>query len=228
LGRANRTVTQTQTERAGVGGTVGAMGYERFPPGFFARADESPDAGFYSFDRLLTHIDDGAIVAVGELYDELGLTGDVLDICSSWISHFRTAPRRLVAMGMNETELRANGMAASWAVRDLNVDPSLPFGDASFDAVTCCVSVDYLVRPLEVFAEAARVLRLGGVFVLTFSNRCFPTKAIRGWLMTDDRGHCAIVDTYFDLTEGFEPAVVQHRNPGARTDPLYAVFARRR
>jgi SAM-dependent methyltransferase len=201
---------------------------EYFPAGFFARADETPDAVFYSYDRLLTHIDDGAIAAVGELYDELGLTGDVLDICSSWISHFREPPRRLVAMGMNETELRANEMAESWAVRDLNVDPTLPFGDGSFDAVTCCVSVDYLVRPLEVFAEVARVLRPGGVFVVTFSNRCFPTKAIRGWLMTDDRGHCAIVDRYFDLTDGFEPAEVQHRNPGARTDPLYAVFARRR
>jgi SAM-dependent methyltransferase len=201
---------------------------ERFPAGFFARADESPDAIFYSDDRLLTHIDDGAITAVGELYDELGLTGDVLDICSSWISHFLTPPRRLVAMGMNETELRANEMATSWAVQDLNVDPSLPFADDSFDAVTCCVSVDYLTRPLEVFAEVARVLRSGGVFVITFSNRCFPTKAIRGWLMTDDRGRCSIVDAYFDLTDGFEPAEVQHRNPGVRTDPLYAVFARRR
>lgn len=208
-------------------GTVTAMADEHFPAGFFSRADETPDAIFYSYDRLLTHIDDRAIEAVGDLYDELGLTGDVLDICSSWISHFRTPPRRLVAMGMNEAELRANEMAASWVVQDLNLDPGLPFADASFDAVTCCVSVDYLTRPLEVFAEVARVLRPEGSFVLTFSNRCFPTKAIRGWLMTDDRGRCAIVDTYFDLTDGFEPAVVQHRNPGARTDPLYAVFARR-
>jgi len=130
-------------------------------------------------------------------------------------------------MGMNETELRANEMATSWVIHDLNVDPKLPFADASFDATTCCVSVDYLTRPLEVFAEAARVLRPGGPFAVTFSNRCFPTKAIRGWLHSDDEGHCAIVDVYFDLTDGFDPAVVQLRNPGARTDPLYAVVARR-
>lgn len=198
-----------------------------FPPGFFDRADESPDAIFYAPDRFVTHIDDAAIAAVGELYDELALTGEVLDICSSWISHFRTAPRRLVAMGMNEAELRANEMAASWIVQDLNVDPTLPFDDASFDAVTCCVSVDYLTRPLEVFAEVARVLRPGAPFVVTFSNRCFPTKAIRGWLSTDDEGHCAIVATYFELTEGFDPPGAQLRNPGARTDPLYAVVARR-
>jgi len=198
-----------------------------FPPGFFDRADESPDTIFYVPDRLVTHIDDGAIAAVGELYDELELTGEVLDVCSSWVSHFRTPPHRLVAMGMNEAELRANEMASSWIVQDLNVDPALPFDDASFDAVTCCVSVDYLIRPLEVFAEAARVLRPGGPFAVTFSNRCFPTKAIRGWLSTDDEGHCAIVATYFELTEGFGEPTVQRRNPAARTDPLYAVVARR-
>ena len=198
-----------------------------FPAGFFDRADESPDAVFYAPQRLVTHIDDGAIAAVGELYDELELTGEVLDICSSWVSHFRTPPRRLVAMGMNEMELRANEAASSWVVKDLNVEPTLPFDDATFDAVTCCVSVDYLTRPLEVFAEVARVLRPGGPFVVTFSNRCFPTKAIRGWLSTDDEGHCAIVATYVELTAGFEPATAELRNPGSRADPLYAVVARR-
>ncbi len=198
-----------------------------FPPGFFHRSDESPDDRFYSFDRLVTHIDDGAIAAVGTLYDELELTGEVLDICSSWVSHFRSGPVRLVAMGMNARELASNEMASSWVVRDLNVEPVLPFEDASFDAVTCCVSVDYLTKPLDVFAEVARVLRPGGVFVCTFSNRCFPTKAIRGWLLTDDTGRCDIVATYFEMTPGFGGPVTQRRNPGARTDPLYAVWARR-
>ena len=198
-----------------------------FPPGFFARVDESSDDRFYVFDRLLTHIDDGAIAAVTELYGELELTGDVLDVCSSWISHFPSPPARLVALGMNATELAANDAAASWLVHDLNADPTLPFDDASFDAVTCCVSVDYLARPLEVFAEVARVLRPEGVFVCTFSNRCFPTKAIRGWLSTDDEGHCAIVSAYFELTAGFTEPMAQLRNPGAPGDPLYAVWARR-
>jgi SAM-dependent methyltransferase len=78
-----------------------------------------------------------------------------------------------------------------------------------------------------VFAEVARVLRPGGVFVCTYSNRCFPTKAIRGWLATDDAAHAVIVSTYFELTDGFDAAVAQHRNPGARSDPLYAVWAQR-
>ena len=199
----------------------------QFPPGFFSRTDESGDDRFYSFDRFVTHIDAAAIEAVGALYDELDLTGEVLDICSSWISHFRSPPRQLVAMGMNENELRANEVASSWVVRDLNRTPVLPFEDLSFDAVTCCVSVDYLTNPLEVFAEVARVLRPGGLFVCTFSNRCFPTKAIRGWLLADERGRCDIVARYFRLSSGFDEPEVVHRNPGARTDPLYAVWAPR-
>lgn len=198
-----------------------------FPAEFFTRTDESDDAGFYAFDRFVTHIDAGAIDAVGELYDELELTGDVLDICSSWISHFRTKPARLAITGMNAAELAANEMADESTVADLNSTPALPFDDATFDAVTCCVSVDYLTRPLDVFTEVARVLRPDGVFVCTFSNRCFPTKAIRGWLSNDDRGRCAIVARYFDLTDGFGEATVEHRNPGAPANPLFAVRAHR-
>jgi SAM-dependent methyltransferase len=199
-----------------------------FPAGFFDRTDAHPDAEFYAMDRFVTHIDDGAIAAVGDLYRELGIGGDVLDLCSSWVSHFDPPPATLVALGMNAHELAANEAATSWLVHDLNADPTLPFDDESFDAVTCCVSVDYLVRPVEVLADAARVLRPGGHAVITFSNRCFPTKAIRGWLATDDRGHCAIVDTYLRLAGGYEQPVVQHRNPGSWGDPLYAVHARRR
>ncbi len=202
-----------------------------FPAGFFSRSDETDDADFYAFDRFVTHIDDGAIVAVGELYDELGLAGDasgpVLDICSSWISHFQSKPERLVVTGMNAAELAANEMADEWLVKDLNVDPTLPFDDDAFAAVTCAVSVDYLTRPLDVFAEAARVLRPGGVFVCTFSNRCFPTKAIRGWLANQDAARMQIVGRYFELTDGFAEPTLEHRNPAAHTDPLYAVWATR-
>ena len=46
-----------------------------FPAGFFDRYDDEPDGTFYEPLRLVTHIDDGAIAAVGRLYTELGLTG---------------------------------------------------------------------------------------------------------------------------------------------------------
>jgi SAM-dependent methyltransferase len=198
-----------------------------FPPGFFDRADPSPDPVFYGPARLVTHIDDAAIAEVGRLYDELGLTGDVLDLMASWVSHFRAPPRRLVVLGMNRVELDANPQAAERVVHDLNADPTLPFADDEFDAATCCVSVDYLVRPLEVFREVARVVRPGGPFVCTFSNRCFPTKAIRGWLATGDEGHCRLVAEYLRRAGGWDEPVVQRRTPpDHRGDPLFAVWAR--
>jgi SAM-dependent methyltransferase len=147
---------------------------------------------------------------------------------SSWVSHFRTPPATLVGLGMNPRELEANDALRARVVQDLNVDSTLPFGPGTFDHVVCCVSIDYLVRPLEVFAEVARVLRPGGLFVCTFSNRCFPTKAIRGWLQTDDAGRVGIVRRYFELTEGFEPPADEPRTGGRWfADPLYAVWAAR-
>ncbi|HEX4490377.1 MAG TPA: methyltransferase domain-containing protein [Acidimicrobiia bacterium] len=196
-----------------------------FPDGFFDRADDAPDAQFYAPLRLVTHIDAGAIAAVGTLYAELGFDGDVLDVMSSWVSHFRAPPRRLTVLGMNESELAHNPMAAERVVHDLNAQPELPFADASFDAVVCCVSVDYLVRPVEVFRSAARVLRPGGVLCCTFSNRLFPTKAIHGWLMTDDAGHVEIVKHYFELAGGFGPSDSRRCPTPPGGDPLYAVWA---
>jgi len=200
-----------------------------FPAGFFDRSDPSDDRRFYVPDRFVTHIDDRAIEAVGALYDELGIDGDVLDLMSSWVSHFTVAPARLVVLGMNAAELDANAQAAATVVHDLNGDPTLPFDDGSFDHAVCCVSVDYLVQPIEVFREVARVLRPDGVFALTFSNRLFPTKAIRGWLLSDDATHVEIVQAYFHRAGGFTEPVGELRtsltDPG---DPLWAVWARRR
>ncbi len=198
-----------------------------FPDWFFDRADPGPDTAFYGPPRLVTHIDEGAIAAVGDLYAELSVEGEVLDLMSSWVSHFRAPPRRLVGLGMNAAELAANPVLAEHVVHDLNVDPALPFADASFDDVTCCVSVDYLVRPVEVFGEVARVLRPGGRFVVTFSNRCFPTKAIRGWLATDDRGHLQIVAAYFAAADRFRDLRGERRPTPPGGDPLCAVWAHR-
>jgi len=130
---------------------------------------------------------------------------------------------------MNDRELLANPMAAERVVHDLNADSRLPFDDETFDDAVCCVSVDYLTRPVEVFAEVARVLRPGGRFVTTFSNRVFPSKAIRGWLANDDEGRVAIVGEYFARSGAFEPATSERRTAiGWRGDPLFAVWATRR
>ncbi len=202
-----------------------------FPDWFFDRDDPSPDTEFYGPPRLVTHIDDGAIAAVGALYAELGIdrAGRVLDLMSSWISHLQQAPDELVVLGMNAAELAANPMATERLVRDLNVDPTLPYGDATFDAVLCCVSVDYLVDPMAVLAEAARVLRPGAPVVLTFSNRCFPTKAVHGWLAASEEVRVGIVAEYVRQAGGFDEPTAERRTPSGRYrgDPLYAVVARR-
>lgn len=211
----------------------GAGRYEGFPAGFFSRMDEDDDAVFYAPPRLVAHIDDGAIAAVTALYAELRLDGELLDLCSSWISHLSTRPRQLTVLGMNRGELDQNPMADTVVVHDLNRDQTLPFADASFDGVLCAVSVDYLTKPIEVFDEVARVLRPGAPFVTTFSNRCFPTKAAQGWLATDDATHVAVVAEFFRRARtatgaaAFADPVAQHRNPGEYGDPLFAVWAHR-
>lgn len=207
-----------------------------FPDAFFARDDEGTDTRFYASPRLVTHIDDGAIAAVGGLYAELGVDGSadaptrVLDLMSSWVSHLRTAPSELVVLGLNGPELAANPIATERVIQDLNADPRLPFEDAAFDAVLCCVSIDYLTRPVQVLAEAARVLRVGAPVVITFSNRCFPTKAVHGWLACDDTGRCDIVAAYIEATGMFDEPSATLRTPSRpdyRGDPLYAVVAYR-
>ncbi len=205
--------------------------HDSFPAGFFGRSDESSDAEFYGPDRFVTHIDDRAIAAVGRLYRDLGIDGEgtahrVLDFMSSWVSHFVSAPPELVVLGMNERELRANRQADSYVVHDLNADAVLPFPDDHFDAATCCVSIDYLVRPIDVLRDVARVVRPGGVVVCTFSNRCFPTKVIRGWLSVTEEQRCQVVAQYFRLAGGYGDARAALCTPAAGPgDPLYAVWA---
>ncbi|MDZ4825785.1 MAG: methyltransferase domain-containing protein [Actinomycetota bacterium] len=197
-----------------------------FPDGFFTRTDEQTDTAFYAYPRFVTHIDDDAIAAVGALYRELEITGTVLDVMSSWVSHFLDPPERLVVLGMNAAELAVNEQAADDVVHDLNANPVLPFADDTFDHATCCVSVDYLTRPIEVFRDIARVLKPGGLFVCTFSNRLFPTKAIRGWLLTDSHDHTRIVGEYFRRSECYEPAIARLCTPADHPgDPLYGVWA---
>ena len=167
------------------------------------RMDESADMLFYSTPRFVTHIDDGAIAAVTQYYRKtLPAGADVLDLCSSWVSHLPKEVQfgRVVGVGMNARELEANEQLTEWVQADLNASPRLPFEDASFDACLNVVSVDYLNQPKEVFEEMHRVLRPGGQAVMSFSNRCFPTKAVSMWLAQGDAGRRKIVGSYFVLS----------------------------
>lgn len=147
----------------------------------FRRVDESSDGEFYREPRLVTHIDDAAIAAATAFYrDLLPAGGRVLDLMSSWVSHLPADVEyeTVAGLGMNAAELEANGRLTERVVQDLNEDPTLPWGDASFDGVIVTVSVQYLTRPAEVFADVGRVLAPGAPFAVLYSNRCFPTKAV--------------------------------------------------
>jgi SAM-dependent methyltransferase len=206
------------------------MSTPRLNPGSFRRDDESPDMAFYAQPRFVTHIDDAAIAAVTQLYREfLPSGGAVLDLMSSWVSHLPpdVTYRAVVGLGMNHAELAANPRLTRFVVQDLNRNPVLPFSDGVFDAVVNCVSIDYLIQPLAVLREVARVLRPGGPLVITFSNRCFPTKAIQAWLATDDAGRIAIVRALVNESGSFKSLEVFDRSPSpGKSDPLFGVVAR--
>ncbi len=195
----------------------------------FRRCDEAPDAKFYLQPRLVTHIDDGAIAAVTQLYRELFPSGGViLDLMSSWVSHLPSEVEygKVVGLGMNAAELAANPRLNRWLVHDLNRDPVLPFEGGEFDGAALCVSIQYLIQPAAVLRQIGRVLQDGAPLVITFSNRCFPTKAVIIWQMLDDAGHLALVRDYFEAAGNWTDIEALDRSPGFPSDPLYAVVAR--
>jgi hypothetical protein len=203
------------------------MAGAEFDPELFEKYDASSDFLFYQFPRKVVHIDDNAIAAVTQLYRELLPPGGaIFDLMSSWRSHLppEIVYPRVVGLGMNAEEMRDNPQLTDFVVRNLNDDPTLPYGDGEFDAACCCVSAQYLQKPFEVFAEVRRVLRPGAPFVVTFSNRCFPTKAVNLWRQTDDKGHVQVVSLYFEMSDGWRDIAAQDRSP-IRGDPLYAVWA---
>lgn len=214
---------------------------EKFPfgPEAFERYDESPDTEFYSYPRFVTHIDDNAIKSLTDYYAKVfPPSGNkdvaILDICSSWVSHYPKGytAGKISGLGMNADELAKNSILSDYAVKDLNEDPILPYPDNHFDVVTNTVSVDYLVKPLEVHREIHRVLKPGGVCINSFSNRCFPTKAIAIWTATGDPDHVWIVGSYFhySVLGGYtEPKAIDitPKSLFGATDPMYVVTARK-
>jgi SAM-dependent methyltransferase len=200
------------------------------PEEAFRRYDEAPDEEFYLLPRFVTHIDNRAIAAVTQLYREFFPPGgEILDVMSSWVSHLppEVEYRRVVGLGMNETELRRNERLDSYVVHNLNTDPRLPFADAEFDGVGICVSIDYLTRPVEVLRDVGRVLRIGAPTIISFSNRCFPTKAVNIWHQLDDRGHMQLVERYLREAGNWSDVHSLDRSPRRLfADPLYAVIGR--
>jgi len=198
----------------------------------FARLDENDDTEFYSFPRLVYHIDEGAVAALTQYYRRnIPSKSDILDICSSWVSHypveFPGKMGRISGTGINAVELKANNQLNDWQVRNLNINPALPYDDNSFDVVTCVVSIDYLIRPIEVLKEVKRVLRPGGKVIISQSNRFFFTKAVQMWTEMNDRQHLELIDGYFQYAGGFKPRKafdISAKGSGVK-DPMFIIEA---
>ena len=199
---------------------------------FFERVDEGNDALFYGEPRLVVHIDDDAIEQIGRIFEEfLPANGVILDLMSSWRSHLPAdfVKARMVGLGLNAVEMRENPQLDDFVVHDVNKEPRLPFDDARFDGVILTVSVQYLTRPVEVFRDVCRILRPGCPLVITFSNRMFPTKAVRIWQGCSDEQRMTLVKLYLQKAGGYEGIRAEDRSPlpkGA-SDPVYVVTARR-
>ena len=200
------------------------------PPGAFGKIDAEEDEVFYEPPRLVCHIDDGAIAALTEFYRGLLPVGGVLlDLMSSWVSHLppEVTFAEVIGHGMNATELAANPRLNRWFVQNLNRDPKLPLPDAGFDAAMICVSVQYLQEPVAVLREVARLLRPGAPLVISFSNRCFWTKAVAIWRALDDHGHAPLVERYLHHA-GFERVETHRLAEWVEdvSDPMIAVVGR--
>lgn len=205
-----------------------------------AKLDETNDNLFYATPRFVTHVDDGFVQQLTDLYrDRLRPDSRILDLMSSWVSHLpKDVPFAWVeGHGMNQEELEKNPRLDHYFVRNLNHSPQLPLPDQSFDAVLNAVSVQYLQQPELVFAEIFRVLKPGGLVIVSFSNRMFYQKAIAAWRENGEVGRVELVKQYFQAIPGFSPPEVI-ANPRTTPmilqllgmpgpDPFYAVIAER-
>jgi len=202
--------------------------------------DDSDDAHYYRSPRLVQHLDKTAREQVQSLYARL-LTPQtrILDLMSSWESHLpeSLASCRVEGLGMNEQELQANSRLAGYLIHDLNNDPVLPYPENSFDAAVCTVSIEYLCRPLDVLAELARVLRPGGMLLITVSERWFPGKQVHGWAELHPFERQGLIGNYLLSLGCFEhlqtesvrgyprPADDKYRHQLSMSDPLYFIWA---
>jgi SAM-dependent methyltransferase len=186
------------------------------------KRDDSDDGRFYDRPRYVTHADDAFCQRLRTLYDKIMTPSDRLfDAMGSWVSHFpETALGHVVGHGLNADELAANDCYDEWFVQNFNEDRSLPLDDDGFDVVCCALSVQYLQYPEAICSEFARVLDDEGTVVVSFTNRMFPTKAIRAWRMASMDGRADLVASY--LRAGGLTVTDRIAEEGSG-DPFYAV-----
>ncbi len=196
------------------------------PPEFFRRQDEDLDEFFYAVPRPDSHLDVEADAVVTRWYDELlPEGGPILDLFAGARSHLPARSHDVIGVGLDRAALARNPQLRAHHVRDLNSDPTLPFADASLSAAVCTASVQYLTRPIDVAREVGRALRPGAPFLIVFSNRMYPSKAVLCWRASDDDAHLRLVRGYLAAAGGFAPPEIHGLRPEGG-DPLYLIATR--
>ena len=197
------------------------------PAHWFTRQDESADENFYAMPRMVAHIDDATIAALRLYYEEfLSNATHVLDLMSSWISHYPETLdlEQTTGLGMNAEELAANPQLTDWLVHNLNEEPTLPFPDDLYDRATIAVSIQYLKNPVPVMKELQRVLKPGGQLCIAMSHRLFPTKAVAAFVQLPAEERIRLV-MYYLSEGGFKDIEFIDRSPQppGSADPLWLV-----
>ena len=213
------------------------------------KLNESDDALWYSQPRFCTHVDDGFLEQLTRLYRQRTTPEyKCLDLCSSHVSHYPYEYEYVLGHGLNREELSRNGaFQGNFFVRNFNENPTIDAPDQTFDMVSMCVSIQYMQRAEELFKEIFRVLKPGGVVIISYSNRMFYEKALSVWRDGTGYSRTQLVKSYFQNVSGFtEPEVITEVLPDgvedeknvfvkimktfmkrASSDPFYAVVSYR-
>ncbi|MFC1851733.1 class I SAM-dependent methyltransferase, partial [candidate division CSSED10-310 bacterium] len=210
----------------------------------FSRLDESDDSIFYEQDRFVDHLDRNALATVKRVIETLITEQNpvILDLMAGWDSHIPDTIKsnRIVGLGLNRHELEENPALTEYVLHDLNNSPQLPFEDNTFDIIINTVSVDYMVHPFEVFREAGRILKPGGLFTVIFSHRLFPQKAVKIWREANDQERMLMVTDFFNETDAFDtpesfvwrgmprPEDDKYAHLSTESDPIYVVYSKKK
>ena len=154
------------------------------------KQDESNDELFYSMPRFVQHLDGGFRKELTNLYSDRIEAGTIiLDLMSSWVSHLPASNnyKEVIGHGLNEQELKANKQLSSYWLQNLNVNQHLPLADCQIDTGLIVAGWQYLQKPEAVASELFRVVKPGGILIVSFSNRMFSSKAPLAWLESSDR-----------------------------------------
>jgi SAM-dependent methyltransferase len=212
-----------------------------FLDGAFQRLDDSDDSEFYKLDRFVNHLDKLALSTVETIIGTLVVEKNpvILDLMAGWNSHIPDSinPSVVFGLGLNENELKKNEKISRYLLHDINSDPKLTFPENTFDVVLNTVSVDYMTKPISIFREVGRVLKPGGLFLVIFSNRMFPQKAVKVWRDSNEEERIILVEDYFKGTGLFQkpelfvskgrprPESDKYSHLNIPSDPVYALYA---